>query len=97
MAALKSEIRGNMRIEWGVPIEMDDGIVLRADVFRPISEGMVPVGYRLGLTIRGRDYVAPFAQPHPIYDKGRQAPNGVGILFHDEGDDRRLSAPSGET
>ena len=43
MAALKSEIRGNMRIEWGVPIEMDDGIVLRADVFRPISEGTVPV------------------------------------------------------
>jgi predicted acyl esterase len=51
---------------------------------------VVPEGYRLGLTVRGRDYVAPFAQPHPIYDKGRQSPNGVGILFHNDGDDRPI-------
>ena len=24
-----------MTIDWDVPIEMDDGLVLRADVFRP--------------------------------------------------------------
>ena len=24
-----------MRIDWDVPITMDDGLVLRADVFRP--------------------------------------------------------------
>lgn len=30
-------------IEWDVPIEMDDGLVLRADVFRPPGEGRVPV------------------------------------------------------
>src|SRR5918999_59435 len=28
-----------MQIEWDVPIEMDDGLVLRADVFRPEREG----------------------------------------------------------
>ncbi|MBS27347.1 MAG: peptidase S15 [Alphaproteobacteria bacterium] len=28
-----------MRIDWDVPIEMDDGLVLRCDVFRPIKEG----------------------------------------------------------
>ena len=28
-----------MKIEWDVPIEMDDGIVLRADVFRPDADG----------------------------------------------------------
>ncbi len=30
-------------IEWDVPIEMDDGLVLRADVFRPAGEGPFPV------------------------------------------------------
>ncbi len=32
-----------MRIDWDVPIEMDDGLVLRADVFRPIGKGRYPV------------------------------------------------------
>jgi hypothetical protein len=32
-----------VKIEWDVPIAMDDGIVLRADVFRPEAEGRYPV------------------------------------------------------
>jgi predicted acyl esterase len=32
-----------MRIDWDVPITMDDGVVLRADVFRPADEGRYPV------------------------------------------------------
>ena len=39
---LRSEIRDGMRIDWDVPIVMDDGIILRADVFRPIAEGKYP-------------------------------------------------------
>jgi predicted acyl esterase len=39
----KSEVRDGMRIDWDVPIAMDDGIVLRADVFRPIADGHYPV------------------------------------------------------
>ena len=39
----RSEIRDGMRIEWDVPIEMDDGNVLRADVFRPKGKGRYPV------------------------------------------------------
>jgi predicted acyl esterase len=31
-----------MQIEWDVPIRMDDGLVLRADVFRPDGEGRFP-------------------------------------------------------
>ncbi|MBC7781386.1 MAG: CocE/NonD family hydrolase [Proteobacteria bacterium] len=31
-----------MRIDWDVPIRMDDGVVLRADVFRPLEEGRYP-------------------------------------------------------
>ena len=32
-----------MRIEWDVPITMDDGLVLRADVYRPDDDGRYPV------------------------------------------------------
>jgi len=39
----KSETRDGMRIDWDVPITMDDGLVLRADVFRPIAAGRYPV------------------------------------------------------
>ena len=39
----RTEIRGGMRIDWDVPIEMDDGNVLRADVFRPKGKGQHPV------------------------------------------------------
>jgi uncharacterized protein len=38
-----SEIRDSMRIEWDVPIPMDDGIILRADIFRPIANDRYPV------------------------------------------------------
>lgn len=38
-----SQIRDGMRVDWDVPIRMDDGVVLRADVYRPIEEGRYPV------------------------------------------------------
>ena len=45
MASLqqRTEIRDDMRIDFDVPITMDDGLVLRADVFRPMHEGKFPV------------------------------------------------------
>ena len=36
---MKSEIRDGMKIDWETPITMDDGLVLRADVFCPVAEG----------------------------------------------------------
>ena len=36
-SAYKSETRDGMRIDWDVPIPMDDGVTLRADVFRPVQ------------------------------------------------------------
>lgn len=41
-APLKSEIRDGMQIDWDAPITMDDGTVLRADVFRPVGDGKYP-------------------------------------------------------
>jgi len=45
MAALqeRTEDRDGMRIDWNVPITMDDGLVLYADVFRPMKDGKFPV------------------------------------------------------
>jgi uncharacterized protein len=37
-----SEVREGMRIDWDVPIPMNDGIVLRADLFRPDDENRYP-------------------------------------------------------
>jgi len=38
-----SEVRDCMRIDWDMPITMDDGLVLRCDVFRPVKKGRYPV------------------------------------------------------
>ncbi|HWT79534.1 MAG TPA: CocE/NonD family hydrolase [Candidatus Methylomirabilis sp.] len=43
MSDFTSEIRDGMRIDWDVPIRVDDGLVLRADVYRPIQAGRYPV------------------------------------------------------
>ena len=45
MASLQQrvEIRDGMRIDWNVPITMDDGLVLRADIFRPVKDGRYAV------------------------------------------------------
>ena len=45
MAALeeRSEVRDGMRIDWNVPVTVDDGLVLRADVYRPVKDGKYPV------------------------------------------------------
>ena len=43
MDARQSEIRDDMRVDWDVPISMDDGVELRCDVYRPVEEGDYPV------------------------------------------------------
>ena len=42
-----------MRIDWHVPIEMDDGNVLDADVFRPDDDGTYPVILSYGIYAKG--------------------------------------------
>ena len=53
MDQAKSETRDGMRIDWDVPIVMDDGLVLRADVFRPPAEGRYPVILSYGPYAKG--------------------------------------------
>lgn len=47
------EIRDGMRIDWDVGLEMDDGLVLKADVYRPIQDGRYAVLLSYGPYAKG--------------------------------------------
>jgi predicted acyl esterase len=49
----RTENRDGMTIEWDAPIPMDDGVVLRADVFRPSGSGKHPVILSYGPYAKG--------------------------------------------
>lgn len=49
----RSEVVEGMRVDWHVPIEMDDGNILDADVYRPDEEGTYPVILSHGLYAKG--------------------------------------------
>jgi predicted acyl esterase len=53
MSAQRTEERDGMTIDWDVPIAMDDGLVLRADVFRPSGAGRWPVLLTYGPYAKG--------------------------------------------
>jgi len=53
MGAPNTEVRDGMRIDWDLAIEMDDGLVLRADVYRPPAEGRYPVILSYGPYAKG--------------------------------------------
>ncbi len=52
----RTEVRDGMRITWNQPIPMDDGIVLRADVFRPVEDGRYPAILTYGIYAKGLSY-----------------------------------------
>ena len=52
----RTEIRDGMKITWHQPIPMDDGIVLRADVFAPIADGKYPAILTYGVYAKGLAY-----------------------------------------
>lgn len=61
VADYRPEISAGMRISWDVPIVMDDGMVLRADVFRPDADGQFPVIMTYGPYAKG----LPFERGYP--------------------------------
>ena len=56
MDSAKNEIRDNMQIDWDAPIRMDDGVVLRADVYRPVGKGKFPVILSYGPYAKGLSF-----------------------------------------
>jgi len=57
----KTEVRDGMAIDWDVPITMDDGVVLRADVYRPLGEGRHPVLMTHGPYAKGLPFQTGYA------------------------------------
>src|SRR5215210_3487188 len=45
-----------MQIDWDAPIAMDDGVVLRADIFRPVAAGRYPVILSYGPYAKGLSF-----------------------------------------
>jgi predicted acyl esterase len=52
----KSEVRDGMQIDWDAPIKMDDGVIMRADVFRPVGDGKYPVILSYGPYAKGLSF-----------------------------------------
>lgn len=60
MEEVRSTVADGMTIEWDVPIAMDDGIVLRADIFRPIGDGRYPAIMSYGPYAKGLSFQEGF-------------------------------------
>jgi predicted acyl esterase len=58
---VRSEVRDEMRIDLDVPIAMDDGVVLRADVYRPVAEGRYPAILSYGPYAKGLAFQEAYA------------------------------------
>jgi len=52
----RTEVRGGMRITWHQRITMDDGLVLRADVYRPVADVRSPAILTYGIYAKGLAY-----------------------------------------
>jgi predicted acyl esterase len=53
-------VADGMRIDWDVPVPMPDGVVLRADVFRPEVPGRYPVILSMGPYAKGLAFAEGF-------------------------------------
>jgi len=73
----KTEIRDGMRMDWDVSIAMDDGLVLRADIYRPPKDGQYPVILSYGPYAKGLSFQEGYpdqwqrmAEQHPDVTEG---------------------------
>lgn len=58
-----------MQIEWDVPITMNDGVVLRADLFRPPATGKYPVILAYGPYAKGLNFAEGYPDAWNIMQK----------------------------
>ncbi|MBT3350165.1 MAG: CocE/NonD family hydrolase [Nitrospinaceae bacterium] len=56
MSDFKSEVKDGMRIDWNVPLKMEDGVVLRCDIYRPDDDGKHPTILTYGIYAKGVAY-----------------------------------------
>ena len=65
----EADIRDGMRIYWDAAIPMDDGVVLRADVFLPLQVGAYPVLMSYGPYAKGLAFQEGFTQAWELMAK----------------------------
>ena len=70
-----------MRIEWDAPISMDDGVVLRADVFRPSDKGRHPVILSYGPYAKGLSFQEGYKSNWARLSRGRPRLAGSSIIL----------------
>jgi uncharacterized protein len=58
--AVRSVVRDGIRIDWDVPVVMDDGAILRADVYRPDAIGEFPIIMSHGPYAKGLTFEAGY-------------------------------------
>src|SRR5690242_1215183 len=56
MDATSTKVRDDILIDWDVAVPMDDGVVLRADIFRPVGGGTHPVILSYGPYAKGLSF-----------------------------------------
>jgi predicted acyl esterase len=66
---IEHEAPQGMQVDWDVAIEMEDGIVLRADIYRPAAPGRYPVLMSYGPYAKG----LPFEVGYPAQYQSLQA------------------------
>lgn len=73
----KSESRDGMRVDWDVEVPMDDGLILRADVYRPDDDGRYPAILTYGPYAKGLPFQVGYpsawnrmAEKHPDVTAG---------------------------
>ena len=73
----KSENRDGMRVDWDVEIHMDDGAIMRADVYRPDDDGRYPAILSYGPYAKGLPFQVGYpsawnrmAEKHPDVTAG---------------------------
>ena len=70
-------LQDDMKIAWDVPIKMDDGLVLRADIYHPVKEGKYPIILTYGPYAKGLSFQEGYpsawgrmAREHPDVTSG---------------------------
>jgi predicted acyl esterase len=66
-----------MQIDWDVPIEMDDGLALRADVYRPVHDDRYPVILSYGPYGKGLRRSSPASRARSRSRSGRPASSSL--------------------
>lgn len=69
MVPRKTTIKDDMQINWDVPIEMEDGVILKADVYRPVKKGEYPIIMTYGPYGKGVSFQEAYPRQWKIMTK----------------------------